>query len=601
MKAIYHLHHLIEWMFASALFINALLFLPQLMLILKKKSSKSVSLITFLGFLLIQLTVILHGILHQDYLLIFGYLFSMIICGALVIAIVYYRKKELPHESIDFEAIFEQLPGHIYWKDRNGATIYCNRNNWEAFGLKSLSDYQGKTDYAVFPQEVADMLWRTDEEVMRTGQIRIVEEVDPTTVGEPRVYLSHKVPLRNKQSDIVGILGVSLDITEAKKINAERLELLDNITGLMPGHVYWVNRDGIYMGCNDNQAKSAGLHSRKAIVGKRNKDLPWNFNATALPEVLDKVNLEVMDTGKTITLEEHAITEDGQDETYLSNKVPIRNRSGNIIGMVGISINITRLKKTEQELIHAKETAEFANVAKTTFLYNMQHDLRTPFSGILGIAQFLETSEEDVVKKQKLGYISQSAQILLDHLNQIFEVVNLENGKVPVLEKQFNLHTLILDIDKMMLPAAKHKALNFNTQISDEVPTYIMGDKLRLQRILINLISNAIKFTEQGYIILSVQLVKKQDEKIIIKFTVEDTGIGIPEDKHHLVFEQFNRITPAYSGIYPGKGLGLRLVKLSLAEMGGEIHLDSKLGKGTIFKVLIPFKQTLLNCPENEL
>jgi len=595
------INQVIEFIFGSALFINALLFIPQARLILKAKSSKDVSLVTFLGFLLIQLAVVLHGLIHQDEVLIFGYLFSMCICGALVVLILYYRKGEPSDANIDFAAVIEQLPGHVYWKDKKGAALYCNRNNWEAFGLKSLAEYQFKTDHDIFPTDVAAMLWHTDEEVMRTGKIKIVEEEDPNAVGGSRVYLSHKVPLRDRHLDIIGILGVSLDITEAKRINTERLEILDNIIALMPGHVYWVNREGVYMGCNDNQAKSAGLHSRKEIIGKRNKDLPWNFNATRLPETLDAVNQEVMETGVTITLEERAIANDGGEEIYLSNKVPIRNRRREVIGMVGISINITHIKKTELELIRSKEMAETANSAKTAFLYNMQHDLRTPFSGILGIAEFMENSEENLEKKEKLGYIVQSAQVLLDQLNQIFEVVHLESGQSPILEKQFNLHTLILDLYKMMLPAAKNKGLMFTTESIDALPEHVIGDKIKTQRLLINLISNAIKFTQQGYVRLLVKLVKKENEKIIVKFVVEDTGIGIPEEKQNLIFEQFNPITASYSGIYPGKGLGLRLVKRSLDEMSGEVHVDSQLGKGSTFKVLIPFKQTLLSCPEEAL
>lgn len=597
MKEIYQL---IEFMFAFALFINALLFIPQLRLIIKTKSSKDVSLITFFGFFAIQLTIVLHGVIHQDHLLIWGYLLSMILCGTLVVLIFYYRKNALP-ASIDFESIFEQLPGHIYWKDQKGVMLYCNKNNWQAFGLKSLSEYRGKTDYAVFPKEVADMLWRTDEEVIRTGELRIVEEVDPNAEGAPKVYLSHKVALKNNQSDIIGTLGVSLDITEAKKINSERLEILENVIALMPEHVYWVNREGVYMGCNDNQAKSAGLHSRKEIVGKTNKDLPWNFNTTTLPAVLDEINKEVMETGKTITLEEQAIAEDGSGKTYLSNKVPLRNRQGNIIGMVGISIDITDIKKTEQELIRSKEAAESANFAKNAFLYNMQHDLRTPFSGILGIAQVLENSETDLAKKEKLGYISQSAQVLLDQLNQIMEVINLESGQMPLLEKQFDLYFLISEINKMMLPAAKYKELNFTYQISKDVPRYIIGDKTRLQRVLINLVSNAIKVTEKGHVKLLIELIKEENDKIILKFTVEDTGVGIPEDKQNIIFERFNPITSGYSSTYLGNGLGLRLIKRSLDEMGGEAHLNSKLGFGSTFKILIPFKRTLLNRCEGEL
>jgi len=219
-------HHIIEFIFGSALLINAFLFIPQIIRILKTRSSQGVSFVTFFGFLLIQLAVVLHGILHRDTILIWGYSLSMLVCGVVVALILYYRSKSSTHKTLDFETVLEQLPGHIYWKDRKGAMLYCNRNNWESFGLKSFSEYQGKTDYEVFPKDVADMLWHTDEEIMRTGMIKIVEEIDPNAEGGSRVYLSHKAPLRNRKQEIVGVSGVSVDITETKKTNLDRLDLL---------------------------------------------------------------------------------------------------------------------------------------------------------------------------------------------------------------------------------------------------------------------------------------------------------------------------------------------------------------------------------------
>jgi len=251
-------------------------------------------------------------------------------------------------------------------------------------------------------------------------------------------------------------------------------------------------------------------------------------------------------------------------------------------------------------LVEAKKMAEAANVAKTSFLYNMQHDLRTPFSGILGLAEFIERSEPDLRRKEQLHYISQSARTLLNHLNQIFEVVSLESGEMPLLEKSFHLPKLIEEIQKMMLPATKEKSLGFEVTVSPNTPEHVIGDQNRIERILINLLSNAIKFTEQGTIKLSVEWVSSHKKKAIIQFLVEDTGSGIPEEKQNLIFEQF-KSTDLSSGNFPVKGLGLRLVKRSLDELGGEVHLTSHPGKGTTFKVLILFEETLVTLSEEEL
>lgn len=587
--------NVVEIIFSLALFINAILFIPQIITILKKKSTEEVSLLTFLGFLVIQISIILHGIINQDYMLAIGYSLSMITCGILVISILYYRRRgNSLHEKIDFKTVFEQLPGHVYLKDKHGTMLYCNKKNWEDFGLKSLSEHQGKTDYDVFSKEVADMLWKTDEEVMRTGKLKVVEEEDPNAVGGPRVYLSHKAPLCDNHSNIIGIIGISLDITEAKKINTERYEILDNIIGLMPGHVYWVDRIGTYMGCNDNQAKSAGLCSRKEIIGKRNKDLPWNSNIISLPEALDKVNKEVMETGKIVTLEESAITNDGNREIYLSNKVPIYNRKKEIIGMVGISVDITERKKNENELTLAKEQAELASKLKDEFILNMEHDIRTPLSAINMIAAQLSKNESDLNKNKKLTDIAVCSKEIMDYCYRTIEYLKIKFSSVPVIEKKFNLKDLIERIINIERPAYDSKKLNFTLEIKDNVPKFLVGDDFRLERILINLLNNAIKFTHHGFIKLTVKYIKELDNRhVAIQFIVEDSGIGMPEDKLNIIYEGFARISASAQGLYKGQGLGLTIVRKLTEEIEGEIDIESVTGEGTKFICTYPFKTSI--------
>lgn len=498
--------------------------------------------------------------------------------------------------SVSFEDILASLPGHVYWKDRNGVFLGCNFQQAKDAGLSEPAEIIGKTDNDMPWHSRASEIRRNDRLVMETGEAQTVEEFD---------YLSRKVPLRDKAGQIVGLLGVSIRISEYKEVIERDRQILEEIVAIMPGHVYWKDRDCILQGCNDQQAKDAGLRSRRDVVGKTAYDLLWQDQPEKAKrqqaEITNHIDKDIMNVGIPKTLEEFVVLPDGSKATFLSKKVPLHDKKGNVIGLVGISFDITDRKQAEKELLKAKEKAEAANTAKTEFLANMRHDFRTPFSGILSMAQILESSETKSEKKEYLGYISQSAKVLLDQLNEIFEFIQSENGALPILDKQFDIHQVINDISDIMTPAAKSKNLLLEVHCDKDVPQFLIGDKIRIHRVLVNLLSNAIKFTEEGIVGLSLSLVKDSHNKVILKYIVKDTGIGIPENKKDAIFERFNRLTSSYSGVYSGKGLGLRQVKRFLDEINGEVHLKSKEGEGSTFIVLAPYKLPLLGCAEDEL
>ncbi len=558
---------IIEWLFGTALLINSILFIPQAIKIFKTKSTQGVSLITFLGFLLIQLAVLLHGVTHQDYMLTIGYLLSIITCSMVVILILYYQKSG---EQLNIQEVFAQLPAIIYWKNKQGISLGCN-----------------SPTHNLFPTEI-------DQNIIQTGKTKIIEEQITTVNHELKHYLSYQSPLTNHNKEIIGIVGIYLDITETKKITLERLELLENIIALMPGHVYWVNQQGFYLGCNDNQAKSAGLDSRKEIIGKKNSDLPWNFNAGMLPEALDKINQEVIKTGNTILLEEPAVLKDGTELIFLSNKVPIRNQTGSIIGMVGISIDITARKKAEAELLLEKTKAETANKAKTEFLENMRHDIRTSLTGIAGLSELLKNETD----KNKIEYftthLAKSSHELLRFLNEVLESIQVASGEIPLLNKKFNLKEILENVVKLHHPIAIKKQLSLKLQIDKAIPKYLIGDPVRIYRILLELLANALKFTVKGHITIFAKLGKREDQTFVVKIFVEDTGIGIPYEKQQDLFVCFKRLTPSYEGIYKGRGLGLSIVKQFLEDLKGEIYVLSSLNKGSKFVCIIPLKVPLL-------
>ncbi|EKD46098.1 MAG: sensory histidine-kinase / response regulator, partial [uncultured bacterium] len=396
----------IEFIFGSALFINALIFIPQAIRIFREKTAQGVSLLTFAGFLFIQLTIVLHGIINQDYLLAAGYLLSMVTCGLVVFLTLIYKNNPRSSSEIGFREILDQLPGHIYWKNREGVCLGANKNNWSDFGTESLEEFVGKTDYDLFPKHEADRLRMADEEVMRSGESRVFEEESTISGGEKILYLSHKAPLRDKSNQIIGIIGTSVDITSSKRETLDKLKILENIIAFMPGHVYWMDRDGIYLGCNDNQAKSIGLASRQEIIGKRNTEIRGFF----IHEVLDPINKEVMETGKTIIAEEPAILHDGTKAIFLSTKAPLYNYNSEIVGMVGISIDITVRKKAEKEADNLKlETALHKTKLREQEKFRksanqVAHDIRSPLTSLAIIAESCKhIPESDRITLRKIA------------------------------------------------------------------------------------------------------------------------------------------------------------------------------------------------------
>lgn len=571
----------IELIFSFALFINALLFIPQALKIIKDKTAANVSLTTFLGFLLIQLAVVLHGIINQDYILTAGYIFSILACGTVVFLILLYKKSH-SIEAVNLDEIISQIPGHVYWKDKNGVFLGSNTNNWKDFGTISLKDFIGKTDYDILDETEADKVRIIDKNVMETGETQIHEEPFTLKSGAKVLYLSVKVPLRNKNNEVVGILGTSIDITNTKQAIEERLSMLENIIALMPGHVYWKDINGVLLGCNDEQAKSAGLDSRKQITGKTDYDLPWRKQA----ENLRKIDAEIIRTKIPRSVEEKSTLADGKEATFISQKVPLYYND-EIIGIVGISTDITELKNTQNDLISAKQKAETANELKTKFIQNMQHDVRTPLAGVYGYMKEMAEEETDEEKKKLAQYMAASTGQLLNMCNELVDFEHIDYlGDTVELEAVDTTRFLsrVIDLNKM---AAFHRGLELTLFIDPQVPAYLKLDKKKLYRALVNLIGNSLKFTDEGSVSLQVKTLNLTPETASLAFEIHDTGVGIPADKIDLVFDKFVRLNPSNAAKYKGSGLGLYYVKKFVDDMQGKLEVESIEGAGSIFRVIL--------------
>ena len=378
-----------------------------------------------------------------------------------------------------------------------------------------------------------------------------------------------------------------------KKHNFSESEYFKYLLDLTPSSVYWKDIDGFYLGCNQAMLKMVGASHFEEIIGKKDSDLPWKESAASL----EKNDKEVIKYKKLLYFEETGKLSDGTIQTLISNKMPLIDKSGRIIGIIGSSIDITALKQ-------AQKAAEAASKAKTEFLQNMRHDIRTPLSGIVGCAQLIQMQADNPKKVSEYAYdLIQSSDALLEFLNKILESIQVASGEIPLLKKKFNLYQVLEQVVRLNKPQASIKKLSLHFDYDKDIPAYLMGDPVRVQRILLELVTNALKFTDKGGIKITARLMKnkKRSEQEVIKLSVSDTGIGIPLDKQHEVYTRFKRLIPSYQGIYPGTGLGLSLVKQFIDDLGGELHLKSKPNQGSTFTCIIPFQESLLTTDENGL
>lgn len=382
----------------------------------------------------------------------------------------------------------------------------------------------------------------------------------------------------------------TMDLKEQNNLN--EVYQLETLIENMPCNVYWMDNNCRMVGCNQNVLTMLHLN-RDQFRGKTYDELSTLCHwPEGLADKLKNDDLTVLKTGNPIfAIEDPPIPHaDGTFLHPLTSRVPIRNNEGKIVGVAGISTDITQLKKTEHDLKIAKEDAESSNRAKSDFISNMQHDLRTPFSGIGGMASVLYAMSEE-----KYPEFSELLKIMINSCeqwqsvhNRIFDVFDVEQI-APINIEPVSISKEVEKIQEMLSATLYLKKLRCILEPVSPELDMIDTDALKFHLILLSLISNAVNFTEQGEV--TVAVFGDKNERVI---KVMDTGIGIPVDKFEYIFERFTKLSLSNKDgeHFKGVGLGLYIARAYATQLGATIHVNSQLGKGSIFSLQFFIKKT---------
>ena len=279
-----------------------------------------------------------------------------------------------------------------------------------------------------------------------------------------------------------------------------------------------------------------------------------------------------------------------KNHIYFVSATPVYNFRNEVVGGALIAQNVTKEKEIERNLINAKKEAEEADKAKSIFLANMSHEIRTPLNAIIGFTGLLEKTELSPKQKKFSQLINQSSEHLLSVVNEILFLFKLGMGKVFIEKVPFNVYELIQNVHGSLLFSAEDKQLDFTFEIKPGVPEILIGDPYRIKQILINLASNAIKFTDEGEVTILLSTEKKNRKKAHLRFDVEDTGIGISKEELRTIFDEFAQSNLKTERTRNGAGLGLTITRKLVELFKGRLHVESELNKGSRFSVVIPFE-----------
>jgi PAS domain S-box-containing protein len=481
--------------------------------------------------------------------------------------------KELERQLDFSQTLLDAIPFPVFYKDENHIYRGCNEEFSRFIGM-SVNDIIGASVYDVAPPDMAEIYRQADEKLFLSGGVQVYEAAVKYADAIDHEVQFHKRVYHKPDGAVGGLIGAMIDITDKKNSEERFRKLVENA----PDPLYVHDDEGQILMVNDKAIETLGYTSEQ-IVKMNVCDIDAGSNLDILRPVWRAMR-------ETKSFKGYHKKKDGSDfpvEVHVSRIGPDESPL-----FLATARDMTERLEAEHELIAARERAEYANYAKSEFLANMSHELRTPLNSIIGFSEAIQAEIYGAINEPRYsGYlddIRHSGTHLLNVINDILDMSKIEAQQLDVRESPVDIRALIHDCMRMVAERIDAEKLQL-TSWTDGAISKIVVDELRLRQILINLISNAIKFTPSGgKIEILCQINSNGDAELV----VEDTGVGIPEEELEHVFEPFIQVREHSTKTHEGTGLGLSLVRELTRLHDGEVSLDSKVGRGTKVVVTLP-------------
>jgi len=502
-------------------------------------------------------------------------------------------EQELMRSRNELQSVIDNAPGLICLKAPDSSYLFVNQNFADFFRLDRKS-VRGRNDYDLFPRKIADTFTLLDRAAM--SRARPIKEELSSNVDRQlqaliglRTLLTVRVPLHGVDAAFSGLLTISEDITEEKARQVQLKKNLDEqrlIFDNSPMGILITNEDWI-VHANPVAAKLLGWDSPSALVGWETAEM---FASAEDYARFKKIAAPMIKAGQRASLEWDLYRRDrGLFSAKLSSQgLPT---STGIDSTVWILEDVSEVKRLERKHQAVSALADAVMQSKAEFLVNMSHEIRTPMNAILGFCELGLQQEQGDKQRSYIAKAREAGLIMLKLVNDILDFSKSEAKKLSLHEEDFELAETLAAMDTVAGSVARTKGLNFSIEITPDVPRLLFGDALRLQQVLINLVSNATKFTETGGIVLRVQSRRRESDSVELEFSVIDTGIGIDVKNREKLFQVFGQADTSIVRKYGGTGLGLSISKALVELMGGSIWLEaSEVGHGSDFRFTARFK-----------
>lgn len=490
-------------------------------------------------------------------------------------------ERRLKESQQRYRSLFEFNPASVYSVDLEGRYTSLNSNLESLFGY-TREELLGRGHHEMIVPEDIELRIKHFE-LAKQGKSQNYETTVICKDGSRLEITITNVPIV-VDGQVVGVFGIANDITERKRY-VEQIEKLSYLHSLILGSVsegiFGLDTEGKTVFINPTAARTLGFEVSD-LIGQHSHHLIHHtkIDGTVYPMEECPINMTVKDGIPRRVQEDVFWRRDGSSflVEYQVNPIIEKNE---LIGAVVVFNDITG----EREIMRAKESAEKADRAKSEFLAMMSHEIRTPMNGVIGMIDLLLDTELDKDQRYYAEVVASSSNELLGILNEVLDYSKIEAGKMALEFDDFKLEACVAGAVDLFLPETTKKNISLQYDIADDVPEYINSDASRLRQVLVNLIGNALKFTDQGNITVNIkQVTAYNDQTSLLEVSVSDTGIGIPADKIHHLFQSFSQVHPIMNRKYGGTGLGLSICKKIVEMMGGFIAVESTEGVGSTFR-----------------